>query len=293
MEIAQLFDARGFTLGMLALFNPCGFALFPAYLGYFLGLNEDDGDSRFLVALNRAQVVALSMSVGFLVVFGIIGIALVSFFSQIATVLPWITLVMGVGLAVLGVAMLFGFQPLLAIPKLQAGTGSRSMVSMFLFGVSYATASLTCTMPLFLSVVGTSASSDTFTERFGGFVSYSIGMGLMAATVTLAVAFGKKGAVSVFRRILPVFNVVSAVLLIIVGPYVAWYGYWSTDPIGIPAGPVDDVEQAQADFTNWIDGFLEPLGIAFLALNVLVAVAGFLARRSAAAPSEPNEPATL
>ena len=32
-----LFDPRAFALGMIALINPCGFALLPAYLGFFLG----------------------------------------------------------------------------------------------------------------------------------------------------------------------------------------------------------------------------------------------------------------
>lgn len=280
MNVAQLFEASGFTLGMLALFNPCGFALFPAYIGYFLGVDGADEESNLLVALNRAQVVALSMALGFIAVFGIIGIALVTFFSTIAQILPWVTLVLGIGLFALGVAMLFGFQPILSLPKLQAGTGSRSMTSMFLFGVSYALASLTCTLALFLSVVGTSTSGDTFGERLGGFLSYSFGMALMAATVTLAVSFGKKGAVSLFRRILPVFNTISAIALVVVGPYLAWYGYWSSDPIGIPAGPVTWVERQQANFTTWIEGFLTPLGVVFLIVNVAIAVAGFIIRRT-------------
>ena len=31
-----------FTAGLLAAFNPCGFAMLPTYLTYFLGLDEDD-----------------------------------------------------------------------------------------------------------------------------------------------------------------------------------------------------------------------------------------------------------
>ncbi|MDH3681304.1 MAG: cytochrome c biogenesis CcdA family protein, partial [Acidimicrobiia bacterium] len=287
-------DARAFALGMVALVNPCGFALLPAYLGYFLGLNDGDERESRIVALNRAQVVGLSMSVGFLAVFGVIGLALAGIISSIVDFLPWVTLVMGFGLLALGASMLFGFQPLLSLPKLEKGTGSRSTASMFLFGVSYALASLTCTIPLFLSAVGTSAANNTFGERFGGFVSYGIGMGLMATGLTLAVAFGKKGMVNSFRQLLPKINLISAVVLVIVGAYVAWYGYWSTDPINIPAGPVRQVESWQASLSGWIDDRTAILGWGFLAVNVAVGAAGFIARRSTAAKTtEPSEPASV
>ncbi len=278
MGIGDLFDGRAFALGMVALVNPCGFALLPAYLGYFLGLNDGDEREPRIIALNRAQIVGLSMSIGFLAVFGVLGLFLAGLITTISPVLPWVTLVMGIGLVLLGVAMVFGFQPLLSIPKLEKGTGSRSIFSMFLFGVSYALASLTCTIGLFLSAVGTSAAGNTFGQRFGGFISYGVGMGLMATGLTLAVAFGKKGLVNGFRQILPKINMISAVVLIIVGVYVAWYGYWSTDPINNPAGPVLWVEARQAEFSGWIDDRTAVLGWGFLLINLALAAAGFLAK---------------
>lgn len=119
-------------------------------------------------------------------------------------------------------------------------------------------------------------------------------MGLMATGLTLAVAFGKKGMVNSFRQLLPKINLISAVVLVIVGLYVAWYGYWSTDPINIPAGPVRQVESWQASLSGWIDDRTAVLGWGFLAINVILATAGFVARRSAAAgPAEPSEPASV
>ena len=280
MGIGELFDARAFALGMVALVNPCGFALLPAYLGYFLGMNDGNERESPIAALNRGQVVGLSMSVGFLAVFGLFGLVLAGVFSAIAGALAWFTLVMGIGLVVLGIAMVAGFQPLVSLPKLEKGTGSRSVASMFLFGVSYALASLTCTIGIFLSAVGTSASGATFVERFGGFISYGAGMGLMATGLTIGVALGKKGVVNGFRQILPHINMISAVVLIIVGAYVAWYGYWSTDPLNIAAGPVLWVEARQSEVSNWIDSRTTVLGVGFLVINLGLAAAGFVARRA-------------
>ena len=44
--MADFFDPRAFALGMVALVNPCGFALLPAYLGFFLGLDDDEDGSE-------------------------------------------------------------------------------------------------------------------------------------------------------------------------------------------------------------------------------------------------------
>lgn len=282
--VGQLFDPRAFALGMVALVNPCGFALLPAYLGYFLGADSGAASESRLAALNRAQVVALSMSVGFLAVFGLLGVVLAGTLVHIVGVLPWLTLLLGLGLAALGVAMLTGYEPVLALPKLEKGTGSRSIVSMFLFGVSYALASLACTIGIFLGAVGTSASGHSFLERLGGFVSYGIGMGLLATGLTLAVAFGRKGLVGAFRSLLPRIHLISAVILVVVGAYVAWYGWWSVDPIKHPAGPVLWVEARQVQLEGWIDRWTPVLGWTFLALNAALAAAGFAGRRATGHP---------
>ncbi len=285
--MADLFDPYAFAIGMVALVNPCGFALLPAYLGFFLGLDDDAGESR-IVALNRAQMVGLSLSAGFLAVFGLLGVVFAGFYSSISGSLPWVTIVIGVALALLGIAMLRGFDLALKLPKLDKGTGSRSVASMFVFGVSYAIASLSCTIGLFLGVVGTSSSSKSFVERLGGFLSYGLGMGLLATTLTLAVAFGKRGVVTRFRQLLPKINLISAVVLIIVGIYVGIYGWWSLQvpflepPTGL-AGLADDIvttaEGWQGSLTQQINRRSTALGWAFFAVNVALIAAGAAARR--------------
>ena len=59
--------------GLIAAFNPCGFAMLPAYLSYFLGLESDNDDNREVGILNGLKV-SLTLSLGFVFVFAIIGI---------------------------------------------------------------------------------------------------------------------------------------------------------------------------------------------------------------------------
>lgn len=302
--MGDLLDARAFAIGMVALINPCGFALLPAYLGFFLGLDdEEQGESR-LVALNRAQIVGLSLSAGFLLVFGLLGVVFAGFYQSVGSKVSYVTVVIGIGLIGLGIAMLRGFQPLLKLPKLEKGTGSRSAASMFLFGVSYAVASLSCTIGIFISVIGTSASGGSFSSRLGSFISYGLGMGLLATVLTLAVAFGKKGIVSRFRQLLPKINMISAVVLLFVGVYITLYGIWSIQVLGngditpwIDA-IVTTAEGYQADMTGWFvaDVTLGSrtmarttlLGWTFFILNAGLIVAGAVARRPrVSAPTAP------
>ena len=42
--------------GLIAAFNPCGFAMVPAYLSYFLGLESDNSDEREVGILNGLKV---------------------------------------------------------------------------------------------------------------------------------------------------------------------------------------------------------------------------------------------
>ncbi len=65
----------------------------------------------------RALAVGLSVTVGFLVVFGIIGIVLKGSLDTIQQRLPWVTLVLGIGLIILGIWFLMGRTLNLPIPK--------------------------------------------------------------------------------------------------------------------------------------------------------------------------------
>src|SRR3546814_21089418 len=66
--------AIAFASGMLAPVNPCGFAMLPAYLGFFLG--QEGGDRDVRASVSRSLGVGLSVSAGFLLVFSIVGLAI-------------------------------------------------------------------------------------------------------------------------------------------------------------------------------------------------------------------------
>lgn len=261
-----------FTAGLVAAFNPCGFAMLPAYLSYFVGADEVGGEGTAGVtpsrgaAIARALAVAGTVSAGFVIVFGIFGIIATQISSSITRYTPYATLVIGIALIPLGVAMIRGFKPSIPTPRIwRKGADDRGLAAMALFGVSYAVVSLGCTLPVFLGAVATSFGSGSFAEGISVYLAYAAGMALVLTVLTVAVALARGALVAKMRRVLPHVYKVSGVLLVIAGAYVAYYGYYSLQVENgrdVPAGPVDFVTNLSGRFAER----LQTIGVGKIAI---------------------------
>lgn len=223
--------ALAFGAGLVATVNPCGFAMLPAYMSYFVGLG-DERDSGGPAAVRRALVVGGVMSAAFLVVFGITGIVISAGFRAVIDWIPWVALLVGAGVAVLGAAMVMGFAPVVSLPKAKRAGEGRGLRTVFLFGMSYAAASLSCTLPVFLTVVAAQLTTGDFAEGVATFAAYGLGMALVIVVLTLALALGRQSIVRWMRGTVQHVNRVAGVILVAAGAYIVWF--WSTN---LSAGP--------------------------------------------------------
>jgi cytochrome c biogenesis protein CcdA len=269
--------------GMVATFNPCGFAMLPAYVSFFLGLDDDssarrDGQASVL----RALVVGATMTLGFVAVFGVVGIVLESVFNRIFDRLPWVTILLGVILIGLGIAMLAGRSVTLRLPKLAKGTDSRELGSVFLFGMSYAVVSLSCTIALFTAAVSTTIDDESFLVGLGAYIAYALGMGLVLMVLTLAIALARQSIVRRMRSVLPYVNRISGGLLVLAGLYVAYYGWYELrvyDGDTSGGGVARWMFDLSGRMTRWVNSVgPERLGLV-LALAIALVVLVVLARR--------------
>ena len=268
-----------FSVGMVATFNPCGFAMLPAYLSYFLGLeNSRDLDHRTGAAMLRAVAVGGAMTAGFLVVFGVLGLVLDPVLSSINDKLPWLTIVLGVVLVVLGIRLLMGREINLRLPKVSRAPDSRELWSVFVFGISYALVSLSCTLALFIAAISTVVDQQNFLVGVAAFIAYGLGMGVVLMVLTVAIALARQGVVKRMRTLLPYINRISGALLVLAGAYVAYYGWYELrvfngDTSG--GGVASWMFDLNATITSWVDrvgaGRLGLLG------GLLISVVVFLA----------------
>jgi cytochrome c biogenesis protein CcdA len=297
--------ALAFSAGMVATVNPCGFALLPAYLSWFLGLENEGtaegttGDRTTSDAerlpggpVLRALAVSAAVTAGFLVVFGIMGLLWSSVSGVVGTRLPWFTIVVGVGLVVLGIAMLRGYHPMVRIPHLDLTRNGRELTSMFLFGISYAVASLSCTIPIFISIVSTTLDRSSFASSVATFVAYGLGMGMTLAILTVAVALARSGIVAAFRRLLPHMDRISGVLLILAGLFVGYYAWVEIRELdgGASSGVVRWARDAQSGLQNWVERTGGGRLAAGLAIVIVAAAAiSLVLRRSRTDGTEPAD----
>jgi cytochrome c-type biogenesis protein len=242
-----------FGTGMVATVNPCGFAMLPAYLSYFLGLDDPSVDSRASVL--RAVGIGAVVTSGFVVVFTLIGSLVNVLALPISEHLPWFTLIIGVVLFGLGLAMLAGFQPSVALPKLERGGDRRTLWSMFVFGVSYAIASLSCTLPIFLANVVGVFTSASLLEGLGVFTAYALGMGLVLTATTVALALARQSLVVRLRTVMRHANRIAGALLVVAGGFLIYWGWWERQVLSgnvDAGGPADVLLDLQASVAAWV-----------------------------------------
>ena len=273
MFVAPL--ALALASGMVAAVNPCGFAMLPAYVTFFLGAEGDRVPSKG-ESVARAVPVALAVTLGFVVVFGVVGIVLRPISSTVQEYAPWATIVIGLGLALFGIALLRGRTLKVRIPTLDRGGRTRGLVSMFVYGVSYAVASLTCTIGIFIANIVNAFSRTDFVSGVAVLVTYALGMGLVITALTVAIALARDSVVRVLRSSMRHVDRVAAALMVLMGAYVAWYGIFSlrvrNDP-GADAGPVDLVEDWSARATELVSD----IGATRLGLYLAGAIAAMIA----------------
>jgi cytochrome c-type biogenesis protein len=219
-----------FGAGIVAAVNPCGFAMLPAYLSLYLGSQEEGFEKRSAIGRAlRAVLIGGVVSLGFVLLFGLAGVIVAAGGSAILGSMPWVGAVIGVGLILMGLWMLAGRTIYTGIfERLAARVGDPTAVGVrgfFLFGLAYGLASLSCTLPVFLAVMGGGLTAGSFVSGAGQFVSYGLGMTSVLLMLTLALALFKRGVVSRLRGVVPYVQVLSAALLVLAGAYIVFY-WW-------------------------------------------------------------------
>jgi len=264
--------AYAFTAGLVAAVNPCGFPMLPAYLSWFIG-TDDDTDTDTGARVLRALGSALAVSIGFVAVFAGLGIPINAGASSIYRWMPWLTMVIGVALVALGVAMLTGFQLKVALPRLERGGRSRQFGSMVVFGISYAVASLSCTLPIFLVVVAGTIEQHNFVSGVVAFLAYSAGMSVVLMVLSLALALARDSMVHRMLSMLQYADRVAGALLVLVGAYLVYYGIYAADRSNTASSnPIGLMEDWSSRASSWLESGGVRLGLLFAALVAIGAV---------------------
>lgn len=217
-----------FAAGMASAANPCGFSLLPAYIGLLLSRGTG-GSGALARRLGSAGLVALAVTLGFVVLFAAVGLVIGAGGQAIAGAFPVVGLTVGVGLIAAGAYRLGGGMLYTSAPERLAarlGRGATGARGYLLFGLTYGIASLSCTLPIFLAVLGGSLALGSIGGTLGQMVLYGLGMGLVITIITFAVALLRETLVRRSRAFVKWVDPIGTAFLFIAGIYIVYY--WLT-----------------------------------------------------------------
>ncbi len=281
--------AFALLLGAVAAFNPCGFALLPAYITVIVTGSADDRLTR-PQALLRAVAFGLAMTAGFVAVFTAFGLLFgavnVALQGAVLPYLPYVTVTLGLVLIGFGVAMALGREiPGLRVRPVSGRAPRADAWSQVLYGVSFALASLSCTIAPFFAVVTQSLDASGPVGAVAPFVIYGAGMGTSVLLVSLAAAFAGAAVGRALRYRTGLILRIGGVVMVLAGVWVVVYGLAELLPrYGVQA--LDQVllssSRLQGSISSAITDWGTPVLLTVLALVVAAVVLVFaLARRDA------------
>jgi len=212
-----------FSAGMVASVNPCGFLLLPSYIMYYLGTPESETDEPVSKRTLRALVLGAIAALGFVVVFAATGSIVAAGGRWLNVVFPYARGAIGLAMLVLGIWLLFSRKTLgISAAKRLTIAPKRSVGNVFLFGIVYAIGSLSCTLPIFLVVVGSALAAQAWGQALGQFISYALGMATVFTAITVGAAILRQAATHRLQGIVHYVNRFSAFLLVGAGGYLIY-----------------------------------------------------------------------
>ena len=220
----QLPLAYAFGAGLLTALNPCGLALLPSFIAFYLGVQEP-GYRQMPAGRRLLQALAVGglVTAGFLTVILLGGLLISAGLRFIVAWVPYLTIVIGLALMLTGGLLLLGRGMELALPQPRWALRRHGLLPMYLYGVSYAIGSLSCTLPVFMVVVGSAVALGGAGATLSMFLAYGVGTGVVLMALTMGAALFQGAIARWLRSFAPYIRRASAVLLVLAGGYIILY----------------------------------------------------------------------
>jgi cytochrome c-type biogenesis protein len=211
--------AIGFVAGIGGFFAPCAFALFPAYVSYYLGASRDQSPA------GRSLRLGLACGAGATLFFALVGVAITLVGGLVSTYLIATKPVIALAVVILGVVQVLDVRvPSLALPlPVSVRRSVPPTVAVFVYGFGYALASTGCTLPLYVSITVLPLTSGFSGAALLTFLAFASAMALLMVTTTLLVGRARQELLTAFQQWTGSIKRASGVVLILAGLYLGYY----------------------------------------------------------------------
>lgn len=202
-------------LGLLASFSPCVLPLYPGYLAYLSGMNDEaKGKSRYFLGFFVLAGVLLMM----LILGLIIALLSVSVGRALSIIIPVANLI----LIILGIMLLFNKNPFKAIPQIKIPALRKPFFNAFLYGLLYGPIALPCSGPLVVGIFAISLTAGDALRQLSVFFWFGIGFGLPLLALSLVSGALQKTITRWLARHTRLINSIGGVLLIGIAVFDLW-----------------------------------------------------------------------
>jgi cytochrome c biogenesis protein CcdA len=249
-----------FAAGVFATFNPCGFAMLPAYLTMLINSSTKQATPTQL-ALRAIQFASL-MSLGVISVFAVFAAVIFPVSTSVQRYLPVVTILIGALLIILGAATLLGRAVFLKKLWSPNTAPSTRLKSLYLYGVTFALGSVSCTIGPLLAATSTTLNLG-FLATIRTYLFYALGMSITIMVIALIALFSQ-ATLGKVRNSIRVIEVISSVFLLAIGFYLIIFGLYETQ-FSNNLGPLADlitwVFQLQGKVVSAVSSILNSIGI--------------------------------
>jgi cytochrome c biogenesis protein CcdA len=250
-----------FVAGVFATFNPCGFAMLPAYLSLAI-LDSQEVRSRSTQIAKALKFSGL-MGVGIVGVFAIFSLIIFPISTSIQKYLPYVTSFLGVLILIFGVALLFKGPVLLKKIWSPNVSPTGSWVTYILYGVTFALGSISCTIGPFLAVTSTTLGAS-LVESLLTYVLYGLGFVVTISILAIFTALSKDLLIKKIRGAGGALEKFMGGLMALIGLYLIYFGINELAfqyGFGINQGIADFAFEIQGSIVELVTKILTAIGL--------------------------------
>jgi cytochrome c-type biogenesis protein len=210
-----------FLAGIISFLSPCVLPLVPGYVSLISGTGVDELRSSESHVMRRVMLNSITFILGFTVVFIALGAVATSVGQVTRQYYSILTRVAGVVIIIFGLHLtgIFKIKALYADKRMHEVKGGSTAFGAFVVGFAFAFGWTPCIGPILATILAFAASQDTVMRGVMLLAVYSAGLAVPFLLTSLGVdrflAFYTR-----FRRHLHTVEVISGVLLILIGTLV-------------------------------------------------------------------------
>jgi len=249
-----------FAAGVFATFNPCGFAMLPAYMTMLISSQRASESLPKLIG--KALQFAFLMALGIITIFALFAVVIFPISTSIQAYLPIATITIGLLLIAVGAATLSGRSPYLKKLWSPNTAPSTRLKSLYLYGVTFALGSVSCTIGPLLAATS-KALELSFFESLRIYLVYALGISITIAILALVALFSQatlgkiRNSMKIIERISSTFLIIVGLYLIIFGLYETKYSSWVAPLHSV----INQVFSLQGHVVSFINSILSAVGI--------------------------------